>query len=142
MSLPKAVFATLTPKGQKEILDQFTPIYKKLYTHHVTLVYDPSESDMDKLSKIVKNGQYVTIILGNRYWSNGVEAVEAKVTTLDGKEVPIKNVKPHVTISTSNRPPVLSNDMLACKGEFSLGFDGIEELGGEYEARVEFVDKF
>jgi len=142
MQLPQAVFATLTPKGQKEVLDQITPIYKKLYTHHVTLVYGPSEADMDKLSQIVKDGQYVTIVLGRRYWSNGVEAVEAKVTTLDGKEVPIKNVKPHVTISTSNKPPVLSNDMLAQKGEFAKGFDGVENLGGEYEARVEFVEKF
>jgi hypothetical protein len=32
--------------------------------------------------------------------------------------------------------------MLASIGEFSDGFDGVQMLGGEYEAKIEYVYKF
>lgn len=140
--IPKAVFATLTTKSQKSLLSKVTPVYTKLYTHHVTLVYAPKDVDMKKLTKFVAEGQPVIIKLGRRLWANGVEAIEAKVFTQDGLEVPIKNEKPHVTISTDNKPPVLSNDMLAGKGEFNGGFEGAQLIGGDYEATVEYIYKF
>lgn len=142
MPLPKAVFATLTPTSHQAILNKITPMFSKLYTHHVTMVYGPKDEDMKRLEAFVKDGEYVNVMLGRRFWANGVEAAEAKVFTLDGKTIPIKNAKPHVTISTENKPPVLSNDMLASIGEFSDGFDGVQMLGGEYEAKIEYVYKF
>ncbi len=141
MSLPKAIFATLTPDSHTAILNKINPMYSKLYTHHVTMVYGPKDEDMKKLASFVKDGDYVTIALGRRMWANGVDAAEAKVFTLDGKEIPVKNAKPHVTISTENKPPVLSNDMLATTGDFSDGFEGVEMVGGEYEAKIEYVYK-
>jgi len=140
--IPKAVFATLTSTSQKALLSKVTPMYTKLYTHHVTLVYAPKDVDMKKLTAVVAEGQSVVIKLGRRFWAKGVEAIEAKVFTQDGLEIPIKNEKPHITISTDNKPPVLSNDMLAGKGEFNDGFEGAQLVGGEYEATVEFVYKF
>ena len=129
--------ATLTPESQKELLAKCEPIYKKIYAHHVTVVYQPNEADMQKVS--VGNGQNVMIMIGRRFWANGVDAVEAKVYTMEGNEVPIKNAKPHITISTDNKPPVLSNDMLQGKGEFKDGFEGIDEGNLKLDAIIEFV---
>ena len=142
--LPKAVFATLTSTSQKALLSKVTPVYKKVYAHHVTLVYAPKEDDINDIEEFVVNGEKVVIRLGRRFWSKGVEAIEAKVFTAynENREVPIKNEKPHITISTDNKPPVLSNDMLAGKGEFNDGFEGAQLIGGDYEATVEYIYKF
>lgn len=139
---PKAIFATLTSDSQKALLEKVKPIYKKIYTHHVTIFYAPKEENVKSLLDIIVPGQDVIIKLGRRFWANGVEAIEAKVFTKDGKEVPINNKKPHVTISTDNKPPVLSNDMLEQKGDFNSGFEGAQLIGGEWPAKIEFVDKF
>jgi hypothetical protein len=142
MTLPKAVFATLSDESHNQLLAKVGPKYKKIYTHHVTLVYAPNKSEIDNLLKVVNEGDEVVIKVGRLFWANGVEAIEAKVFTLDGKEVPIKNAKPHITISTDNKPPVLSNDMLAQTGEFTGGFEGAQLIGGSYKGTIEFVYKF
>lgn len=137
--LPKMVFATLSEQSKSDILKKITPKYEKMYTHHVTLVYAPKPNDMKRLEEFVMHGQKVLIMLGRNFSANGVEASEAKVFTTDGRLVPIKNVKPHVTISTDNKPPVLSNDMLEGKGEFKDGFETVEVINGSYEGIVEYI---
>ena len=138
--LPKMVFATLSEQSKSDILKKITPKYSKVYTHHVTLVYAPKPNDMNRLEEFVTHGQKVLIMLGRNFSANGVEASEARVYTLGGREVPIKNAKPHVTISTDNKPPVLSNDMLEGKGEFRDAFETVETIHGSYEGIVEYIN--
>ena len=138
--MPRMIQATLTPESHEKLLHKWgDPVYKKIFAHHVTIAYQPNEADMTKLSGVIANGQPVVVLLGRRLWANGVEAVEAKVWTMDGKEVPIKNAKPHITVSTDNKPPVLSNDMLQGKGDFKDGFDGFQLIQQTLEGVIEYV---
>lgn len=138
--IPKMVQAVLTPDSHQKLLKNWgDPVYKKIYAHHVTIAYQSNEADMQKINGVVGNGQPVVVLIGRRFWANGVEAVEAKVWTKDGKEVPIKNARPHITISTDNKPPVLSNDMLQGKGEFKDGFDGVQLIKQTLDTIIEYV---
>jgi hypothetical protein len=91
------------------------------------------------LDKLIKPNQPVVIQTGRRFWANGVEAVEVRVLTESGEVIPVKNKKPHITISTENKAPVLSNDMLAGEGEFTDGFEGVQDVSGKYSAFIEFI---
>lgn len=136
--LPRMISAVLTEVSQKWLREKIgEPQYKKIYCHHVTMAYKPTEQDVLNLEKIVQNGQEVVIKLGRKLWANGVEAVEAQVIEPQSQQlIPIKNSHPHITISTDNKPPVLSNDMLSGKGEFTNGFDGAQLIGGHIHAII------
>ena len=138
--LPRSISAVLTSTGQKWLSEKIgQPQYKKLYMHHVTVAYKPSEQDVLEIEKYVHNGEDVVIKLGRRFWAKGVEAIEAQVIVPTTQNiVPVKNKKPHITISTDGKAPVLSNDMLAGEGEFTDGFEGAQLIGGHIHAYIKY----
>ncbi len=138
--IPRSISAVLTPTSQKWLLEKIDkPQYKKVYMHHVTIAYKPSEQDILEIEKYVHNGDAIVIKLGRRFWAKGVEAIESQVIVPTTQNiVPIKNKKPHITISTDNKPPVLSNDMLSGEGEFNDGFEGAQLIGGHIHGYIKY----
>lgn len=134
------ITANLTDESKKWILDHLDggPQYKKLFTHHVTIIFKPSKEEEAKYVSLLKTGEEVVIKLGRRFWAKGVEAVEAKVFKTDGTEVPMKNTKPHITISTDGKAPKFSNDMLNGTGEFTDGFEGAQLIGAVVRGVIVF----
>jgi hypothetical protein len=136
----RMITAHVVPEAKKFILDKLDggPQYSKLYCHHVTIIYGPSQEETDKYMAMLKPNEEVFIHLGRRFWANGVEAIEAKVLKKDGSVVPIKNTKPHITISTDGKAPKFSNDMLNGTGEFTDGFEGAQLIGAVVRGVIVF----
>jgi len=112
MTVPRFISAVLTDDSKLLLSAAIdNPQYSKPFMHHVTIAYNPTKKDYEKISAIVKNGDSITIICQECIWDAGVEAVTVRLKK-DDVEVPTINKHAHITISTDNTSPKESNDML------------------------------
>lgn len=78
------------------------PLLQDVYAHHVTLVYDPSEAQLEQITVGVEASIEV---IG---WAADEHGQAVLV-----RSVPVSiNEFPHVTVSTDGTPPVYSNTLL------------------------------
>jgi hypothetical protein len=104
--LPVFVAVVLDDRSHKALLSWWeratgTKLLNKLYAHHMTIKFKPTQADMDKLTE----GEDVTLqVIG---W-----AEDGKVQAVAVKGFKSANKIPHITVATDGTAPRFSNDLL------------------------------
>lgn len=115
--VPRFVSLVLTTESVMNV-GAIVPIkFSKKFLHHCTLAYKPSEEDYEKIAYSLGEPAFIEVI--DEVTSNkmGVQALTVKPCKLDGTPFHTLNKVPHITVSTENVPPNLSNDMLTSPDE-------------------------
>ena len=115
------ISAVLTPQSvEKLMLAIGKPKYNKVFAHHCTLAYNPTETQAQSILDIVKAGDSVHIIPEYNIWNDGVEALVINTILKYKSDKPDDfdyvygmNKVPHITISTDGKPPKESNTLLS-----------------------------
>lgn len=94
----------LDEESRKRLLELVGTKYQEIYCDHVTLLYNVQ---VDEYAGLMGKNQEVTV--EENCWNDRIQAVTVKID----ENLPIKNKKPHITISAKDGvPPVESNKML------------------------------
>jgi len=93
----------LSKESQDLLLKTFPPMHPKIFAHHVTVAYKPTEDIYKKLEKYL-NSKIEIDVCGYAEDEKG-QAVVAEADLL-------KDKVHHITISTNNVPPVYSNELI------------------------------
>lgn len=114
------ITAELTPSSRNKLLLALGgPKYKKVFCEHLTLAFKPTPETLTLINVI--EGEDVNIHLLTRFWDNGIEAVLCEIFKSDKTtKVYCANKYPHITISTDDKPPKFSNDLLANRNSPSI----------------------
>lgn len=121
MSHVRFISAVLTPSSvEKLLLAVGKPKYAKVFAHHCTLAYNPTDEQVRSVLEFIKDGDRVELIPEYLIWNDGVEALVINTILKefpDDAQFPIRyihstNKVPHITISTDGKPPKESNTLL------------------------------
>jgi len=94
----------LDEDSKKVLLEKLPPRYKNVYSHHVTVVYEPTEDEYNKYKDLL--GKTFDIQVVGYTKDDKCDAAFVRVP------ISIKNAYPHITLSTNNIDPVYSNELL------------------------------
>jgi hypothetical protein len=128
--LPRFIAAVLTDDARQRLelaIGDFkfpnSKLKEEQHLHHVTMAFNPTLSDYQKIIKTAKSGDEVIVKCKKRCWSKdyGAEAVKVELLNKDGKPIYVQSGFPHITVSTDGKPPVAGMKLFAQSDE---GYDG------------------
>lgn len=108
---PPYVGVFLTPDAKRKLLEDFPPAHSDIQADHVTLMFKPTQEEMQELQGRFKMGQRVPIKVTGVAQDDKAQALSVE---LPGDFEDRAQRKPHVTISVAEGvSPMHSNDLLA-----------------------------
>lgn len=139
--LPHFIAAVLTDDARQRLelaVGDFkfsnSTLKEEQYCQHVTLAFNPSLSDYEKIRKTAPEGTEVIIKCKKLCHSEefGAEAMMVEVKNKDGETVFVQSGFPHITVSTEGKSPVAGKQL------FEFSDEGYE--GAKYIADLECKD--
>lgn len=127
--LPPYVGVFLTPEAKKEILRDFPAAHPNVQADHVTLLFKPTEEQMEDLRSRFKMGQSVPLKVTGVAQDDKAQALSVELpAALEGTS----KGRPHVTVSVADGvSPMYSNELLEA-GSRAVGprtYEGYLDVG-------------
>ena len=116
----------LSEDSHSLLLSKCPPKHAKIFAHHVTLVFKPSDEQIQQLSPYIGKECEIEVIGGCS--DEKGQAVLVKIP----KELHIDSQRHHITISCNGVPPSYSNELI--KGEIDTNIK-LPKLFGTVENR-------
>jgi|GEM_PF-2440754 len=94
MGRPKYIGIFLTPQSRRALLRTYPPVHPTVYADHVTVIYDPTDADLEK----VELGEIVTVKPVAHLEDEKAQVLRVSIPSYLAR---LTNRVPHITISTA-----------------------------------------